>query len=90
MARAFPTYSSKTPAGSPQTVTISFIVVGEGVSPVTDDDVRCLSAECEGGRSSVVILLWVSLNCLLVEISFAVVLYNASFPTFLLCKMLCV
>ena len=51
VARAFPTYSSKTPSTPPQTVTVGFIVVGGGASPVTDDDIKCLSAECEGGWS---------------------------------------
>jgi hypothetical protein len=50
VARAFPTYSSKTPSTPPQTVTVGFIVVGGGASPVTDDDIKCLSAECEGIR----------------------------------------
>jgi probable aminopeptidase NPEPL1 len=50
VARAFPTYSSKTASTPPQTVTVGFIVVGGGASPVTDDDIKCLSAECEGIR----------------------------------------
>ena len=29
---------------------MGFIFVGEGVSPVNDDDVRCLDALCEGIR----------------------------------------
>ena len=64
VARAFPTYSSKTPSAGPQTVTVGFLVVGGGASPVTDDDVKCLSAECEGGRS-----LSLSLSLSLVHIS---------------------
>ena len=49
VARAFPTYSSKTPPANPQSVTVGFILVGGGASSITDDDVNCLSAECEGG-----------------------------------------
>ena len=51
VARAFPTYSRKSSSAAPQTVTVGFLVVGGGASPVTDDDVKCLSAESEGGRN---------------------------------------
>ena len=56
VARAFPTYSSKTASTPPQTVTVGFIVVGGGASPVTDDDIKCLSAECEGGWSFTIVI----------------------------------
>ena len=48
MSRAFPLYSRKTPGASAQTVRVGFIVVGDHTSPVTEDDVKCLMAECEG------------------------------------------
>ena len=48
VARAFPLYSRKTPGPSPQTVTVGFIVVGDEAAPLNDDDVKCLTAECEG------------------------------------------
>lgn len=56
VSRAFPLYSRKThksPAPSPQTISVGFIVVGEKASPVTEKDVECLTAHCEGMTSSV-------------------------------------
>ena len=51
VSRAFPLYSSKTPPTNHHTVTIGFLVVGGGASSITDDDIKCLTAESEGGRS---------------------------------------
>ena len=48
VSRAFPLYSRKTPSAASQTITVGFIVVGDKASPVTDEDVQCLTAECEG------------------------------------------
>ena len=48
VSRAFPSYSRKTPAASPQTVSVGFVVVGEAAAPITEEDVKCLTALCEG------------------------------------------
>ena len=48
VSRAFPTFSRKTPAAASQTVSVGFIVVGSTFAPVTEADVKCLSALCEG------------------------------------------
>ena len=48
VSRAFPSYSRKTPAAPPQTVSVGFMVVGEAAAPVTEEDVKCLTALCEG------------------------------------------
>ena len=49
VCRAFPTYSLKTKSRKEQTVTVGFVLVGDN-PPVTDDDVKCLNALCEGIR----------------------------------------
>lgn len=56
VSRAFPLYSRKTPAAPPQTITVGFIVVGEKASPVTDEDVKCLTALCEGEYTNLLVV----------------------------------
>lgn len=55
VARAFPLYSRKTRTTPPtQTVSVSFLLVGAGSAPsdptpLTDDEVKCITALSEGG-----------------------------------------
>ncbi len=52
VSRAFPLYSRKSSGGSPQrqVVNVGFLLVGGDTTPLTDDDVLCLSRVCEGIR----------------------------------------
>lgn len=51
VSRAYPTYSMKTGSEKQQqTVTVGFVLVGDSSPSVTDSDVKCLNALCEGIR----------------------------------------
>ncbi|XP_015922316.1 probable aminopeptidase NPEPL1 [Parasteatoda tepidariorum] len=52
IARAFPLFTKKN-GGSPHTVTVEFIILspdGSKVSPLTDEDLKCLTAAADGIR----------------------------------------
>ena len=54
IARAFPTFSRKCPRNKPtsRTVTVEFVVVGKGSTPLTDEDVACMSIVADSIRLS--------------------------------------
>ncbi|XP_020628724.1 probable aminopeptidase NPEPL1 [Orbicella faveolata] len=54
IARAFPTFSRKSSKAKlmPKTVTIEFVLVGKNDSPITSEDVECMSAVAESIRLS--------------------------------------
>ena len=50
VARAFPKYNRKSGGSKVQKVTVGFIPVGDDVSEVNNDDIKCLRALSEGIR----------------------------------------
>lgn len=52
MSRAFPLYSRKSANDSSrqQVVNVGFVITGPNTTPLTDDDITCLTHVCEGIR----------------------------------------
>ncbi|EDO41614.1 predicted protein [Nematostella vectensis] len=50
VARCFPLFSLKTNNKTKRTVTVEFLVVGKDATPLTEDDVSCLTAAAESVR----------------------------------------
>ena len=51
MSRAFPVYNRKSGGSQKvQKISVGFLLVGDDVREVGDDDIKCLGALCEGIR----------------------------------------
>ena len=50
VSRAYPVYNRKSGGSKVQKVTVGFVVVGEDVREIGDDDVKCLDALSAGIR----------------------------------------
>lgn len=50
ISRAFPVYDQKSREKSNQRVDVGFILVGGDATPLSQEEVKCLNAMCEGVR----------------------------------------